>query len=166
MLYEGNKAYYPLIQIGQNIKIGPDESDVIECLCVSPSGRIAIVERDPHSFESDQDFLDRLTSYSDTLRSWSWSDLNEIAADHYYRTEGQAFRVIDLMARAGYLTFSDEGLLSIKLDRGLKTETHLVIVSTPDVESRKATFSCGEFADSRLYFACVYEQNGLPFLTK
>lgn len=166
MLYEGNKAYYPLIKIGQNIKIGPGESDVIGCLCVSPSGRIAIVEHDPYPTESNHDFLNRLTRYSDTIRSWSWSDLDEIAADHYYRTEGQAFKVIDLFARAGYLTFADEGLLSIKLDRGLKTETHLVIVSTPDSASRKATFSRGEFADSRLYFACVDEQNGLPFLTK
>lgn len=166
MLYEGNKAYYPLIMIGQDIKIGPNETDTIGCLCVSPSGRIAIVERDPHPTESDHDFLDRMTTYSDLLRSWDWSYLNEIAADHYYRTEGQAFRVIDLMARAGYLTFADEGLLSIKLDRGLKTEKHLVIVSTLNPATRKADFACGDFADSRLYFACVDEQNGLPFLPK
>ena len=68
------------------------------------------------------------------------------------------------MARAGYLTFADEGLLSIKLDRGLKTEKHLVIVSTSDTQSRKAAFTCGEYADSRLYFACVDDRNGLPFL--
>ena len=166
MLYEGNKAYYPLIMIGQNVKVGPDESDTIGCLCVSPSGRIAIVERDPHPAESDHDFLDRMTKYSDLLRSWEWSDLDEISANHYYRSEGQAFRVIDLMARAGYLTFADEGLLSIKLDRGLKTETHLVIISTSEVASRKADFTCGDFADSRLYFACVDSQNGIPFLTK
>lgn len=164
MLYEGNKAYYPLILIGQNVQIGPDESDTIGCLCVSPSGRIAIVERDPQTAETDHDFLDRMTLYSDLLRSFDWSKLNEIAAAHYYRTEGQAFSVIDLMARAGYLTFADEGLLSIKLDRGLKTEKHLVIVSTSDTQSRKATFTCGEYADSRLYFACVDDQNGLPFM--
>ena len=164
MLYEGNKSYYPLIMIGQDIQIGPTESDTIRCLCVSPSGRIAIVERDPHPTESDPDFLDRMAAYSDLLRSWDWSHLNEIAAEHYYRTEGQAFSVIDLMARAGYLTYADEGLLSIKLDRGLKTQTHLVIVATSEVKSRMADFTRGEYADSRLYFACVDDRNGLPFL--
>lgn len=168
MLYEGNRAYYPLILIGQNIQIGPEETDTVGCLCVSPSGRIAIVERDPSTTdEPDCNFLDRMTAYSDLLRSWDWSHLDEIAADHYYRTEGQAFRVIDLMARAGYLTFADEGLLSIKLDRGLKTEQHLIIVASPQVGlSRRADFSTGDFADSHLLFAFVNEQDGLPFLPK
>lgn len=167
MLYDGNKAYYPLILIGKNVKIGPDEADTVGCLCASPSGRIAIVERDPSNTEElDCKFLDRMTDFSDRLRSWDWSHLNEIAADYYYRTEGQAMRVIDLMARAGYLTFSDEGLLSVKLDRGLKTERHLAILSTNNVESRKAAFTYGQYADSRLYFACVNSQDGLPFLSK
>lgn len=165
MLYDGNKFYYPLIPLGQNIKIGPTEADTIGCLCASPSGRIAIVERDPATTgEPDHDFLDRMTKYSDLLRSWEWSDLDEISANHYYRSEGQAFRVIDLMARAGYLQFADEGLLSVKLNRGLQTEQHLVIISSPDAKSRRATFDCGEFADSHLYFSFVGDE--LPFLPK
>lgn len=167
MLYEGNKSYYPLILIGQNVKIGPGVSDTVGCLCVSPSGRVAIVEQDPSATgETDSAFLERMTAYSDLLRSWDWEHLDEIAADYYYRTEGQAFRVIDLMARAGYLVFADQGLLSIKMDRGLKTETHLVIVSTDAASTRKADFSCGDFADSSLFFACVDSNQSIPFLPK
>lgn len=165
MLYEGNKAYYPLIPIGQNVKIGPTEADVVGCLCVSPSGRIAIVERDPITKdEIERDFLNRMTRCSDIIRTWNWTKLNEIAETHYYHAEGQAFRVIDLMARAGYLQFADEGLLSIKLDRGLKTEQHLVIVASPNVRERRSAYTCGAFAESHLYFSLAGED--LPFLPK
>ena len=163
MLYDGDKAYYPLIPIGQDIKVGNNKDDIISCLCVSPEGRVAIVEQDPAiSGESEDSFISRVTRCSDLIRNWSWEQLNEIAENYYYKTEGQAFRIIDIMARAGCLQFADEGLFSIMLDRGLSTKQHLVVISTANSKVRRNDFASGKLADSHLYFSFIDED--LPFL--
>lgn len=164
MMYDGNNKYFPLLLIGRDVQIGPDEADTVGCLCVSSSGRIAIVDRDPAiTGEDDSAFLERMTRYSDLLRSWDLSKLDEIAADYYYRTEGQAMRIIDLMARAGLLVFADEGLFSIRVTRGLMTERHLVILISQAVEDfRRDTLCCGEFANADMLFSFVDSKN-LPF---
>lgn len=164
MLYDGNKNYFPLLLIGQDVQIGPDEADTVGCLCVSSSGRIAIVERDPVlTGEDEAAFLDRMTRYSDLIRTWDLEKLDAIAADHYFRTEGQAMRIIDLMARAGLLVFADEGLFSIRVHRGLKTEQHLVILVSQEPDHfRRDTFSSGAFAEAPLLFSFVDSKN-LPF---
>lgn len=163
MLYDGNKKYFPLLLIGNDVQIGPDETDTVRCLCVSSSGRIAIVEQDPAVTGEDENaFLSRMTRYSDLLRSWDLAKLDEIAADHYYRTEGQAMRVIDLMARAGLLVFADEGLFSIRVNRGLMTEQHLVVLISPDDDHFRRSYSTGSFADAHLLFSFI-DSNSLPF---
>lgn len=165
MLYEGNKEYYPLLPIGENIQVGPYKYDTVGCICVSPSGRVAIVEQDPAITGEPEDyFLARITRCSDLLRNFGWEALNKIAEEYYYRTEGQAFRLIDLMARAGCLQFADEGLFSIRLDRGLSTEQHLIVISTDDSKTRRKDFECGKFSDSHLYFSFI--DGDLPFLQK
>lgn len=165
MLYEGNRSYYPLIPIGQNTKVGPNEDDTISCICVSPSGRVAIVEQDPAiTGEPEEQFLSRITRCSDYIRNLSWSALNEISENYYYQLEGQAFRIIDIMARAGCLHFAEEGLFSIRLERGLSTEQHLVVVSTKDSKARRKDFACGKFAESHLYFSFI--DGDLPFLSR
>lgn len=165
MLYEGNKAYYPLFPIGEDIQVGPNKDDTVGCICVSPSGRVAIVEQDPAiTGEPEDHFLDRITRCSDYLRNFGWEVLNGMAEEYYYRIEGQAFRLIDLMARAGCLQFADEGLFSIRLDRGLSTEQHLIVISTNNSKDRQKDFTCGKFADSHLYFSFI--DGDLPFLPK
>ena len=165
MLYEGNNAYFPLIPIGQGIKLDPNVDDTIGCICVSPAGRVAIVEQDPSiTGEPEELFLSRVTRCSDYIRNLDADALNKIAEDSYYRSEGQAFRLIDILARAGCLQFADEGLFSIKLERGLRTEQHLVVVSTKNSKERRKDFAQGKFAESHLYFSFVDED--LPFLTK
>ena len=163
MLYEGNESYYPLIPIGQNIKVGPGDNDTVSCLCLSPAGRVAFVERDPiQTGESDIAFLSRVSACSDLARSLTWDELNRMCESYYYKKEGQAFRIIDIMARAGCLQFADEGLLSIKADRGVKTDRHLVVIASDDCRGRQKVFSEGDFADSHLYFSFV--GNNLPFM--
>lgn len=156
MFYDGNKSYFPLICIGQNVPTG--DGGTIPCLCVSPSGRIAIVESDPAARgESAQQFLDRMTACSAALRHWNYPKLDSIAAQFFYSRDGQAARVIDRMVRCGYLTFSDNLVFSFNLNKGLQEAKHLIIVSTAkaDLAERKAEFKQGAYQDSDLLFAVM-----------
>ena len=87
MFYDGNKSYFPLVCIGQNVSTG--DSCTIPCLCVSPSGRIAIVESDPATTgETQEQFLNRISRYSSALRKWNYTDLDSIAAKFLYAKYG------------------------------------------------------------------------------
>ena len=46
------------------------------------------------------------------MRSWNAEQLNEVCADHFYRAEGQAADIIDVLVRAGLAGFSDKGSIS------------------------------------------------------
>ena len=156
MFYDGNKSYFPLVCIGQNVPTG--DGNTIPCLCVSPSGRIAIVESDPSSTgEAPAHFLDRLSAYSAALRKWNYTALDSIAAQFFYAKSGQAGRVVDKMARCGYLTFSDNLMFSFKMNKGLQEAPHLVIVSTEksNIAECKTKFKQGAYQESEILFAVM-----------
>ena len=165
MFYDGNKSYFPLVCIGQNVPVG--DGNTIPCLCVSPSGRIAIVETDPASTgETNRQFLDRISKYSSALREWNYSDLDSIAAKFFYARSGQAGRVIDKMARCGYLTFSDNLMFSFKMNKGLQEAPHLIIVSADKAKLSqcKDTFKQDDFMKSDLLFAVMDSSSASVFI--
>ncbi len=156
MFYDGNKSYFPLVCIGQNVSTG--DGNTIPCLCVSPSGRIAIVESDPATTgETQAQFLDRISRYSAALRKWNYSAVDSVAAQFFYAKSGQAGRVIDKMVRCGYLTFSDNLMFSFKLNKGLQECQHLVIVSAEKskLAECKDRFKQGAYEDSEILFAVM-----------
>lgn len=155
MLYTGNKSYQNLVLLGKNIPLNKEGTLILDTLYLSPEGRIAFAVPDSFNQELPHEFLERMTKCSDAVRSMSWSSLNKISSDYYYESEGQAFSVIDLMARGGYLNYSDASVLSVEAERGLKTEPHLVVVTTDWVKDCKGIFSSEEYIGSSLYFACV-----------
>lgn len=155
MLYTGNKSYQNLVLIGKNIPLGDGNTLILDSLYLSPDGHIAFVVRDSFNQELPHEFLKRMTKCSDAVRSLNWHTLNKISADYYYESEGQAYDVIDLMVRYGYLSFSDAGVLSVDTERGLKTEPHLVVVQTDWPKDCKNIFSNDDYVGSSLYFACV-----------
>lgn len=155
MLFTGNKSYQNLVLIGKNIPLSGNDSLILDSLYISPDGHVAFVVQDSFNQELPHEFLDRMTRCSDVVRSLSWSALNKISADYYYKAEGQAFDIIDLMVRHGYLNFSDVSVLSVDTERGLKTEPHLVVVRTDWIKDCKNIFSTDEYIGSDLYFACV-----------
>lgn len=160
MLYDGNKAYTPMILIGKDVTIECDDLVVVPAILLSPSGRIAIVEQDPSiTGENKAKFEARMTAISDSVRTWDWQYLNDISENYYYQSEGQAFRVIDLMVRAGYLQFADEGLLSIKAERGLKTESHLIIIASPNPKPIQSNSASDILTSSDLYFSVSSSEN-------
>lgn len=169
MFYDGNKAYSPLICIGRNVPVGAGgAAGSINCLCVSPSGRIAIVEPDPfRSGESEADFISRISAYIEELRQWDCDTLDGVAADYFYDTTGQAARGIDIMARNGYVTWAAEQAFFSGVDEGLQEADILIMVSVdPDeLSMRKVEFSQGRIGASGLLFSLVEDEVGKQFLT-
>lgn len=169
MFYDGNKAYSPLICIGRNVPVGVGGAGGnIHCLCVSPSGHIAIVEPDPFiRGESAADFVARISSTVSELRKWDCDTFDGVAADYFYDTTGQAARGIDIMARNGYVTLAAKHDFFDGVNAGLQKENILVMVSVdPDeLPMRKVEFSQGVLADSGLMFSLVESEVGAQFLS-
>lgn len=170
MFYDGNNAYSPLICIGRNVPVGTgSDSSRINCLCVSPSGRIAIVEPDPfRQGESGADFISRISGYIEELRRWDCDTLDGVAADYFYDTTGQAARGIDIMARNGYVTWAAKHDFFSGVDEGLQKADILIMVSVdPDeLPMRKVEFAHGMIGASGLLFSLVETDVGKQFLTE
>ena len=60
------------------------------------------------------------------MKTRSFDDLDSFASEFTYQVSGQAYRIIDLMAQRGYLSFSDAGKLSDEIDRNLSNEHFFV----------------------------------------
>lgn len=170
MFYDGNKAYSPLICIGRNVPVGAGgAAGSIPCLCVSPYGRIAIVEPDPFRLgESGADFAARVSGIVSELRNWDCDTLDGVAADYFYETTGRAAHGIDVMALNGYLTFSAKQDFFNGINAGLRKEDILIIVSvdTAELPMRKAEFSQGALGNSGLLFSLIEDDTGKQFLPR
>lgn len=168
MFYDGNKTYSPLICIGRNVPVGTGgDAGNIPCLCVSPYGRIAIVEPDPFRLgESGEAFVTRISRIVAELRKWDCDTLDGVAADYFYETTGQAARGIDAMALNGYLTFAAKQDFFDGVNAGLQKEDILIIVSVdPDeLPMRKAEFSQDALGNSGLLFSLIDDDTGKQFL--
>lgn len=92
---------------------------LIDNLYVSPSGSIIIAEAEQG----------RLPDYAAALSGWTASDLDRICEDYTYATRGQAFRVIDLMAHAGLLSFKDGPGLYERMGQTLAGGSCVVLLS-------------------------------------
>lgn len=159
-----NSAYSPLVCIGHDVPIGAGE--ILNCICISPSGRIAIVEPDPtRKGESYAEFISRISFYIHKMRQWDHSKLDGVAANHFYAKTGQASRIIDVMARHGYLTFADAATFPAAVDDGLQNQDILIIVSVhPDsIDMRRIEFERSPIAASGLKVALVTNEVGSHF---
>ncbi len=169
MFYDGNKAYSPLICIGRNVPADArSSSEIIRCLCVSPSGKIAIVEPDPyHAGESETDFICRISNYINELRKWDCDTLDGVAADYFYDTTGQAARGIDIMARNGYVTLAAKHDFFAAVDNGLQKDDILIMISVDqdEIPMRKVEFSNGKIGSSDLLVSIVDNDIGNHFLS-
>lgn len=105
----------PLICIGQNLSLKSKSGQInLAGLFVSPAGQIVIILS---NHPSDQE----LSSIITELRSWDCERLDEIASEHTYQSRGQAFRIIDMMAERGHLTFSDGGELTKAINQNMRS---------------------------------------------
>lgn len=103
--------YANLVCIGQGISITDTIGREYRVdLFISPTGYIAVRLPLPLSGASPSDADPKhLRRVASVVRTWSVEQLDEVCADHFYRADGQAADVIDILVRAGLAGFSDKG---------------------------------------------------------
>lgn len=125
----GNE-FAPLVCIGREVPVGSgDTQGYIDNLYVTPSGNIVIVETKLfRNQESRRTVVAQIIDYAKDLQKWDCEKLDEVAAEYTSKKFGQAYRVIDLMARAGHLTYSNEASFTDKVNRSLATANFLLMI--------------------------------------
>ena len=104
----------PLVCISQQITAICKAGEFnIEALFITPAAKTTVIL-------SGHPQPNELKQIISELRSWNVDRLKALAEDYTWRTLGQAFRLIDIMAAHGHLTFSDDTVFSRNVDRQIK----------------------------------------------
>ena len=122
--------YQDLVCIGREVPVGSGETQgYIDNLYVTPSGGIVIVETKLYrNQEARRTVVAQIIDYAKELQKWDAAKLDEIAYNYTYRKNGQAHRIIDLMAAKGFLSFSDEKSLTDSLNVNLENASCLLLI--------------------------------------
>lgn len=118
------ETFSPLVCIGQDLSVEGEFGHIdIASLFLSPSGQIFFVLSGPISSSQAH-------SFSASARYWSFDDLEAIASEFTYRTIGQSYRIIDLMAQHGHLTFSDGPVLSAGIEECMSAGKFILLCTS------------------------------------
>lgn len=122
--------FAPLICIGREVAVGSgDTQGYIDNLYASPSGNIAIVETKLfRNQESRRTVVAQIIDYAKELQKWDCEKLDKVSSEYTAKKYGQAFRVIDLMTREGYLTYSNESAFTDRINTSLKAANFLLMI--------------------------------------
>lgn len=89
-----------IICIGEGVHLSGKNLRMVADLFLSSDGSISVaVHSSTGSASAISSFISRL----------DFSGLDMIASDYYYKIEGQASGIVDIMARHGHITFSQAG---------------------------------------------------------
>lgn len=134
---EFGSEYSPLVCIGREVPVGSgDTKGYIDNLYISPSGAITIVETKLfRNQEARREVVAQIIDYAKELQKWDSKKLNQVASDYFYKTEGQAADIIDVMANKGHLTLSDEGILNDNINFNLKNAHFLLLIVGDGIRS-------------------------------
>lgn len=134
---EFGNDYSPLVCIGREVPVGNgDTKGYIDNLYISPSGAITIVETKLfRNQEARREVVAQIIDYAKELQKWDSKKLNKVASDYFYKTEGQAANIIDVMARRVHLTLSDEGVLNDNINFNLKNAHFLLLIIGDGIRS-------------------------------
>lgn len=127
---EVGSEFAPLVCIGREVPVGSGETQgYIDNLYVTPSGNVVIVETKLfRNQESRRTVVAQIIDYAKELQKWDAAKLDKVVEDYTYRTRGQAYRLIDLMAHHGYLSFSDEGAFVDRINTNLQKASFLLLI--------------------------------------
>ena len=139
--------YKNLVCIGQGIGLSDTVGREYRIdLFISPTGRVAVRLPLPLAGASPADADPKhLRRVASIVRAWSVEQLNEVCADHFYRTEGQAADIIDVLVRACLASFSDAGKVGKALASTLTSGELLFEVA--DSASAHKSFTSRELID-------------------
>lgn len=134
---EVGAEYSPLLCIGREVPVGSgDTKGYIDNLYVTPTGHLVIVEARLFSNqESRRTVVTQIIEYAKELQQWDAEMLDAVAGNYFYQRNGQASRVIDAMAAAGYLTFSDEAALTDAINEHLMEASFLLLIVGDGIRS-------------------------------
>ena len=129
--------YSPLICIGSNLEIATDGgTGTIDNLLISPSGHIVITKAALFRNQvSRQATISQMVDIAMELQQWDAEDLENVAEEYFYRQTGQAFRIIDAMAKTGYLSLSDEASLTDAINEHLMEAAFLLMIVGDGIRS-------------------------------
>lgn len=127
----------PLICIGREVPVGSgDTQGYIDNLYITPTGHLVIVETKLfRNQEARRTVIAQIVEYAKELQRWDASKLDTWAQAYFYKSEGQASRIIDKMAAAGYLTYADEAELTDNINRDLKAADFLLLIVGDGIRS-------------------------------
>lgn len=127
---EVNGEYSPLVCIGREVPVGSgDMQGYIDNLYITPSGNIVVVETKLfRNQESRRTVVAQIIDYAKELQKWDCSNLDAVARDYTYKKTGQSFKIIDLMAKYGYLSLSDEARLNDSINKNLQSASLLLMI--------------------------------------
>lgn len=134
---EFGAQYSDLVCIGREVPAGSGENKgFIDNLYVTPTGNIVLVETKLwRNQEARRTVVAQIIDYAKELRKWSSERLNEIAAEYTLKKFGQASKIIDIMARLGHSTYSDEGELNTALSSNLENASFLLMIIGDGIRS-------------------------------
>ena len=130
-LTEYEKDCIPFICIGKNVFVEyGTQKDCIDCLYLSPSGKVIIAESSTFNNEiCCESVLQQINTYIKEIKTWSFDKLNSIASDYTYKTRGQSFNIIDLFAERGFIKFADEEKLKYNIELSLQNSDFLIFLA-------------------------------------
>lgn len=126
-----------LVLVGREVPVGSgDTQGYIDNLYVSASGNIVIVETKLfRNQESRRTVVAQIIDYAKELQRWDDNMLNKVANDYYFKKEGQAFDLIDLMVRCNYLSYDDAGLFTDRINESLCKAKFLLMIVGDGIRS-------------------------------
>lgn len=105
-------------------------------LYVSPNGQIAVCL----SLRLSGEEAKHIRRVASVVRSWSAPQLDEICADYFYQTSGQASDIIDVLVRLGRASYSDRAAVSDALGRTLSSGRLLFFLCEAEPIPHRRTF--------------------------
>lgn len=127
---EVGAQYSNLVCIGREVPVGIGENKgFIDNLYVTPTGNIVIVETKLwRNQEARRTVVAQIIDYAKEVRKWNSERLNEVAANYTLKKFGQSSKIIDIMAKFGYSTYSDEGELNTAISENLDNASFLLMI--------------------------------------
>ena len=150
-----SESFAPLLCIGKNVAVGADgHLNTIDNLYLTPSGHVVLVS--VALFRNQvprRAVVSSLIDCADDLQHWDFNQLETIAEEYFLRREGRPAKIIDVMCRNGYLTYSDESSFVDAVNTHLSKADFLLLVIGDGI--RTAVFQLADFLN---------EVSAMPFV--